>query len=359
MAPAALAAMYVPDERLFAFRVVPSGTGMVRQGLSRRYTAITLIGLAADATVDPGTILGGHTARDVCDRLIADLPHVRDLGEAALIAWAADAIRHPAAGQARQALAGLRPSEGTHPTVETAWALAALTLAADGADGALGASLAHRIADAFEPASGLFAHTVGSRGRGLRAHVCCFADQVYPIFALSLRAAQSGDREAREMARHCADRICRLQGDAGQWWWHYDHRTGAVVEGYPVYAIHQDAMAPMALFALEEAGGRSFGAHVERGLAWLDRSPELSGDSLVDEAAGMVWRKVARREPRKTARYLQAAATHLRPGLRTPGLDLFFPAGAVDREDRPYHWGWFFYAWGATSTARRLLEATR
>ena len=34
-----------------------------------------------------------------------------------------------------------------------------------------------------------------------------------------------------------------------------DVRTGRVIEGYPVYAIHQDAMGPMALFALEDACG--------------------------------------------------------------------------------------------------------
>jgi len=27
--------------------------------------------------------------------------------------------------------------------------------------------------------------------------------------------------------------ICGAQGAAGQWWWHYDSRTGGVVEGYP------------------------------------------------------------------------------------------------------------------------------
>ncbi|HEX5633877.1 MAG TPA: hypothetical protein VFX50_11650, partial [Gemmatimonadales bacterium] len=91
-----------------------------------------------------------------------------------------------------------------------------------------------------------------------------------------------------------------------------------------------------------------------QGLAWLAQAPELAGGSLVDTRAGMVWRKVARREPRKAARYLQAAAAHLRPGLRAPGLDRLFPPGAIDYEDRPYHWGWFLYAWAATSSARRL-----
>jgi hypothetical protein len=359
MAQPALARMYVREERLFAFRVVPGPgpVGTTRQGLSRRYTAITLIGLAADGS-EPSAVLGDHSLRDVCDRLVADLSRVEDLGEAALIAWAAHAVGHPGARSARQALERLRPAEGTRPTVESAWALAALTLGDEARDGALQTALAARVMAAFAPASGLFAHTVGPKSGGFRTHVCCFADLVYPIFALSLFATRTGSREALAMAEHCAARICERQGAAGQWWWHYDHRTGAVVEEYPVYAIHQDAMAPMALFALEEAGGSSRAAHVERGLAWLDASPELAGGSLVDASAGMIWRKVARREPRKAARYLQAAAAHLWQGLRAPGMDLIFPAGAVDWEDRPYHWGWLLYAWSATRLARGLRGAS-
>ena len=45
-------------------------------------------------------------------------------------------------------------------------------------------------------------------------------------------------------------------------------RTGTVLEEYPVYAIHQDAMAPMALFALSRAGGPQHELTVTRGMEW-------------------------------------------------------------------------------------------
>jgi hypothetical protein len=136
-----------------------------------------------------------------------------------------------------------------------------------------------------------------------------------------------------------------VQGTAGQWWWHYDVRTGRVVEGYPVYTVHQDAMGPMALFALREAGGPDHGASVLRGLGWMSGSPELHGGSLVDPAVGLVWRKVARREPGKLARSLQALASRAHPGLRLPGLDGLLPPGAIDYETRPYEAGWLLYAY--------------
>jgi hypothetical protein len=204
--------------------------------------------------------------------------------------------------------------------------------------------------------SRLFPHLLG--GSGPRSHVTCFADQVYPIHALSLYAAARGDRRALEIAAGAAQQICDRQGAAGQWWWHYDVRTGRVTEGYPVYAIHQDAMAPLALRALIAAGGPRMDAHVNRGVDWLVAAPELNGGSLIDPALDMVWRKVGRHEPAKASRYIQAAATRLSGGRRMPLVGAMFPPGAIDYEDRPYHWGWLLHAWadvhGECATTGRL-----
>jgi hypothetical protein len=212
-------------------------------------------------------------------------------------------------------------------------------------DAALRDSVAKRLQSVFHPDAGVFPHRVGETAGGVRAHVSCFADLVYPVQALAFYARVTGDNDALKIASGCARHFCGLQGDAGQWWWHYDARTGGIVEGYPVYAVHQDAMAPMALFALEEAGGGDFRREIRRGLDWLRSSPELHGGSLVDDGAGIIWRKVARREPGKFTRYVKGAAVRIHPGIRVPGLDPVFPPRAVDFEDRPYHIGWLLYAW--------------
>jgi hypothetical protein len=174
--------------------------------------------------------------------------------------------------------------------------------------------------------------------------VACFADLVYPIQALSHYYRATGDGVAWSAARQCAALACERQGAAGQWWWHYDVRRGAVIEGYPVYAVHQDAMAPMALFAVADAGGPDYSAATRRGLEWLEHAPELHGPSLIDAAAGLVWRKVARREPGKLTRTMQAAASAMHPALRAPGTDTLFPPVAIDWECRPYHLAWILYA---------------
>ena len=164
------------------------------------------------------------------------------------------------------------------------------------------------------------------------------ADQVYPIQALSRLVAATGDAAALTAAETCAAQICDLQGDAGQWWWHYDVRDGTVVERYPVYSVHQHAMGPMALHELAEAGGTRHDHAVELGLSWLETHPEVLED-LVSERHGLVWRKVGRRDRRKAVRKIAAVATALAPGRRPPGLDLLFPATEVDHECRPYELG--------------------
>jgi hypothetical protein len=349
LALAGLPRMWRPEDDFYAFRVRRSGAEAVREGVSRRYTAITAIGLASEAEPDRATALGPVTLRGLVDRLVQDVAGVNNLGDVALTVWASAATGHGDVEAAANRLRRLCSDTGAHPTVEVAWALAALCVASIPADAELRRRLAARLVDSLGP-SGVFPHRLGDGG-GLRSHVSCFADMVYPIQALALYHRLVGDLRALQAAERAADVICQHQGPAGQWWWHYDCRTGSVLEGYPVYAVHQDAMAPMALFALAEASGRDVAEPVARGLAWLEASPELDGGSLVDRGAGLIWRKVARREPGKLSRGLQAAASRLHPRLRVPLAGALFPPGAIDYEDRPYHLGWLLHAFPAPGAA--------
>lgn len=339
-----LARMYLPNERLFCWclRRRPDGS-VVAEGTSLRYTAIAAIGLARERPESVRQVLGGPLDLPV-GRLLDDVRMVDNLGDAALILWAARALRMDDLRAPYARLSKLLSQNEPAYTVELAWALAALSLM-DCGEGIerLRRFSVDRLLAAWNPRSRMFRHKVGGT-RGLRAHVCCFADLVYPTQALSLYALATGDERARDIAALCAGTWARLQGSAGQWWWHYDARNGRVIERYPVYSVHQDAMGPMALFAAEKACGLDFSVEVRRSLDWLARAPELSGGTLLDEGADVIWRKVSRREPHKLARRLQAFAAGLHPALRVPGLDGLLPPGAVDFECRPYHLGWLLHA---------------
>jgi hypothetical protein len=340
--------MYYPDQRLFAFRLRKDGKNEILEGVSRRYTAIVLIALAGEDRSIAAEVLDGHRPEDVCTRLIEDLDRMEDLGEVALTTWAARALGHSKASAAIDALRRMEPWRRPHPTVELSWALTALV--ADGGDVtdmAQAQMTAQTLLASFRRESGVFSHgSPGGKVPRLRAHVSCFADFVYPVQALSHYYLAAGDVQMAEAAASCAKHICQLQGPAGQWWWHYDIRTGRVVERYPVYAVHQDAMAPMALAVLAKACGQDHSASVEKGLRWLEEPAENAGP-LIDAERNVIWRKVARREPRRLVRGLQAAASGLHPSLRVPGVDLFFPPVTIDYETRPYEMGWILYAWPA------------
>jgi hypothetical protein len=345
-----LARMYSPADHMFVFcvRRTPSGTNA--EGLSPRYTAITLIGLAGEREADIARVLGPDSPELVLRTLIDALGERENLGDIALAAFAASLMKSTTVATLIERVARLGPADQVHPVVEVAWALTAMSETSVPEAVRLRPRIAERLMAAFNPQSELFPHMTG-KPAGARSHVACFADLIYPIQALSKYAAATGDARALEVASRAARRLCSLQGSAGQWWWHYDHRSGQVIEGYPVYAIHQDAMGPMGLFALFDAGGADCRAEIRRGLEWLASAPELNGGSLVDHGADLIWRKVARHEPRKAVRYLQGAASRIHAGLRVPGVDAMFPSGAIDFEDRPYHLGWLLYAWPESRVA--------
>jgi len=352
LAVPALARMYLPQEKLFVFRLRLTSEGIVAEGVSRRYTAITLMGLAGEEQDTVSAVLAGDSMHDVCARLVRDVASSDNLGDVALLLWTTQMVGYSDSSLVRKRLFELQPAERAYPVVELAWALSALCGDKDPSSDPVREALAARLLREFGPISGVFPHLAGERLTGLRSHVACFADLVYPVQALSFYLQLTGNSKARDAALRCAELFCEKQGSEGQWWWHYDWRTGDVIEPYPVYAVHQDAMAPMALFALSDATGHDFSPYIEKGLDWLRQSSELGGGSLIDDDVTMIWRKVARREPRKMTRTLQALASRLHPRLRAPGLDIMFPVGAVDYEDRPYHLGWLFYAWPASRLAQ-------
>ncbi|MCC7462075.1 MAG: hypothetical protein IT480_06380 [Gammaproteobacteria bacterium] len=333
--------MYLPQEREFYFCLRRGPVGIGAEGRSRRYAGITLVGLAGETPQTQAQALGGRAVSEPMERLMSDVGSVQNLGDVALTAWAAAALGYPQREAAWHRMLELDPLNGVHATVELSWVLSAASVDPQSDRRGLGVGVAARLLDAYNASGRVFPHVIG--GGAARSHIACFADMVYPIQSLSLHAKRTGDKAALAAAEGCAAMICEAQGPDGQWWWHYDYRSGRVVEGYPVYAVHQDSMAPMALFALMEAGGSDHSAAIRKGLEWLWYAPEIDG-SLIDLEADLIWRKVARREPGKLSRYAQAAASRLHPALRVPGLGSLLPPGAIDFEDRPYHLGWVLLA---------------
>ncbi len=338
--------MFLPKERMYCHCIRRGTSGDVPEGRSRRYTAIVLIGLATECDDAIASATAGAGTAAICERLLSDIETVTNLGDVALTLWAATLLDHPAAARALDHLRSLDPVGGPHPMVEIAWALTSLSAVPDASgDDELAARIAGRVLGAYSSDSGVFPHwPMGSPRPLVRGHVSCFADMVYPVQALSFYHRRTNDEPALQAAKRGREHMVRSQGPDGQWWWHFDARSGTVVEGFPVYSVHQDSMAPMALFALQDACGVDSSAAIARGLSWLVAAPEIGGRSLIDRDADLIWRKVSRHEPGKLARGVQALASRVHPTLRAPGVNTLLRPGFIDFESRPYHLGWILHA---------------
>jgi hypothetical protein len=321
----------------------PDGPQVRPEGHSLRYTAIVALGLGRQPEDIQRDVLGGPDAAELALSCLTFAATSRDPGAVAISLWAAGEV----AGATDETLATRlleairRPSVAT---VDCSWAVVAGLAMPEGATASSLVDEASAKLKVNQGPKGTFPHALPRPG-GLRGHVGSFADQIYPIQALVRVAARTGDSSAMEAAEKTARRIVELQGTSGQWWWHYDARTGDVVERFPVYSVHQHGMAPMVLSELADAGGTDHREAVQSGFDWLGTHPECV-EPLVAPSLGVVWRKVGRREPYKASRAAGALASRVRPGARVPFIDHIWPAGRVDYECRPYELGWLLYASG-------------
>ena len=347
LAATGLAQMWDDEKQLFCFRLKQTPQGMVRQGHSRRYTIICLLGLSRLETAEPKcSPIGIRTALDGLRRNAACIDNIGDLG---LLLWLF-AISFPEHLEAvysdrdvKGALTRFREArEGR--TMDLAWFLSGLAHAAlaqrqELPDSTELALKTYRLLKKNQGGKGYFGHLARSRSfaGALRGCIGSFADQVYPIYALTKFAQAYGNRTALDMARNCAEALCRVQGPLGQWWWHYDAWTGKVFQRHPVYSVHQHGMAPMALFALGEATGLDLSEPIYKGLRWVYGNNELNRN-LRDASSNVIWRSIYHSKNCKM--YYREFLNFLRP-IEKPELsdDL-----RISFECRPYEFGWLLYA---------------
>lgn len=352
-----LARMALPDLHFpHTMRGIGSrnGGGTEPVGDNLRYTINVAQGLAWTPLPVQRNVLGGPSAADLALSCIDRAAKSGEPGAIALAAWAAAEVAGVFAADLFTQLEEYLGHDKVVQTVPCAWALTAALAARHLGKTAEVQRRASRLLLYSQSSHGLFGHLIPASAGGFgRRHVGCFADQVYPIQALARLAHADDDRVALRTAEACAARIVELQGDAGQWWWHYDTRDGSVVESYPVYSVHQHAMAPMALLDLYDAGGTDYRDAVIKGLLWIDKRPETN-EPVVSPEDSVIWRKVGRNEPRKLVRSIAAVTTGLRAGLHLPGINMAFPPGRIDRECRPYEFGWLLYAWRSRGVVQAL-----
>jgi hypothetical protein len=186
---------------------------------------------------------------------------------------------------------------------------------------------------------GIFYHVgkTGISGR-LRGKIGSFADQVYPSYALSVFSNAYKIKDSIVPAIETMKTICRLQGEQGQWWWHYDAKSGELLGRYPVYSVHQYGMAPMTLFEVGGRAGLDFSHFINLGLGWIAGNNEV-GESLINREHFMIWRSISQNKILRYQEELSALITK-REGISRNRVG----SVKVLRESRPYCFGWLLYS---------------
>ncbi len=201
--------------------------------------------------------------------------------------------------------------------------------------------------------SGIFGHVRSTRSPlgALRSRFGTFSDQIFAIYSLSIFAKVFQIEEPLDLALACANAVCALQGELGQWWFLYEKNTARVVKRYPVLSFHQDGAAPCALRALGEMTGRNFDSAISKGLSWMSGANELSSDLLnadqdfiCDSIEPIGWMAAQR----------QAVLDFVIPARKVTADRL-----GVCFEARPEHFGWLLYAFGKLGLPKEASRVAR
>jgi hypothetical protein len=339
-----LVLMFDPEKQLFCFKLKKTATGAVREGLSRRYTMITLMGLHR---LEESGANSPVKVMPVFEGLLTNIDWVDNIGDLGLLLWLCALVAPQRLEEVAERLdiksALSRYRDARHgSSMELAWFLSGLSHGSLASPEKLSdlrdlAVETYRLLRKNQGEQGIFGHVAKSENLAdiFRKGIGCFADQVYPIYAMTKFWQAFQYEKAAEKALDCALAICEAQGSLGQWWWHYDSSDGRVVGRYPVYSVHQHGMAPMVLFTLGEAIQSDFSPWIYKGLQWISDN-ELDFN-MEDASANVVWRCISGSTARRYWKATIAKLTRREDRQSRDGIRVLF-------ECRPYELGWLLYA---------------
>ena len=318
-----------------------------------RYTINSLLGLAEWARHAAGdeSRVQAQTAAFV-ERHSADVVTCADTGLLTLLlAEHGEAGGLSAAGACERLRSQLERPVAELTMQDLGWALwgacAATRAGVSGADAAAARAFDLIRSNLVVEQSSLPRHST----RRYRRDIVSFGSLVYYLRALHEYAQTAGSTEAATLFEHGARFALGLQGPLGEWPWLMDARSGRVVDGYPVFSVHQDSMAMLWLLPARDRGLPGAAEAIPRSLRWGFGQNELGIDFYVP-GPFVAHRSIERAErmPR-LRRYLRSLVPRAHPTFGDARLRL-------NPECRSYHLGWVLFAWAGRPEAQaRTLPA--
>ena len=190
--------------------------------------------------------------------------------------------------------------------------------------------------------SGLPRHTTTR----YRRDIVSFGSLVYFLRGMHEYADAFGDASAARLFQAGVLRALAFQGPRGEWPWLIRTSTGAVLDLYPVFSVHQDSMAMLFLLPAYDQGLPGAAEAVPRSLAWCFGTNELEERFYVQEPF-FAYRSIERIDHAPRMRRFVRAVTEPVRGKAT----LNARRVRVNRECRSYHLGWILYVWAGRSEA--------
>jgi hypothetical protein len=347
-----LPAMFDAGKGLFSHKTIVRDGRYKNREPNLLYSTVSLVGLLVQQRRAADTLLPLGRAMDGVHEAARGNTSGAVLGN---LVWASALAGDPRGAQALSELAQVDPT--SQHAGELGQALFGLVVGAEAYPSVR--ERAERAARAFASETELrfrprgdgfrLSPTTGGRLRSRAFYgVGSFAGQVYPLHGLGALHRRTGDPLPASAVR-VANRIVEAQGPLGQWWWIYSLRARKVLEGYPVYSVHQDGMAFLGLVPMEELGAGSYVGALSKGLDWLYGNNEL-GRSMVERDPAFIPRCIQRGE---SGADLPFGLSHQRYALMLSRAQVPWvgPDGntaapqelEVLHECRSYHLGWLLY----------------
>ena len=343
----------------FSERKILNNKTATFEGVNTRYTLINLIGLhKAESNNFKISLKTKIDLKTILRNQITNLTYYKSAGDIGLLLWATSLISpdeiHTILPKINfNNILNIYKDARTKTTMELSWLLIGILMASTFSQTFkisicnLPSKLYKLIRNNYG-GNGIFGHVSNESLSGkLRSSAGNFADQVYPIYAFVLFSKLMKHEEALLIAEQTAQKICKLQGDRGEWMCHYNVKNGDVISKYPIYSIQQDALAPIALYSIQTATGKNYEKYIFKGFDWLTEN-SLNTD-MVSNEHNVIWDGIG---PDKTYRKVKSTLSNL--GIIKI---IEYKKLKVFKECSSFHLGWLLYAFaGRVNHANNIQE---
>ena len=182
--------------------------------------------------------------------------------------------------------------------------------------------------------------------RVYRRNIVSFGSITYFLRGIYEYATVCSDEYALTLFKEGVGRIMDLQGPYGEWPWLVHVRTAKPLDFYPVFSVHQDAMAMLFLLPALDAGLATAREATNRSFAWVHGHNQL-GLRMIHDEPFLIVRSIRRRDRfERERRYVRSIVMSL------TGRNASLAGNShveINPECRSYHIGWILYVWSNRS----------